>query len=80
MSHNALSQEEVDSLLSSLITEEVDAQRNLIQEIHEAILDSGRLQLSEWISLRKKLQEIEELIPHIDLLIKLKSKQEMQNG
>lgn len=44
----------------------------LINEIKEAILDSGKLKLEQWETLRQHIKEIEELIPHIDLIIKLK--------
>jgi hypothetical protein len=87
MSDNALSQDEVDSLLSSLISEIEPANggeasdgekkvrsKGLVEEIHDAILDSGKLTLNEWRALRKKLSEIEELIPHIDFIIGLKAK------
>ena len=38
--------------------------------------NSGKLKLKEWHTLRRKLQEIEELIPHIDLIIRLKEQRE----
>ena len=41
-------------------------------EIRTAILDSGKLSLTDWRKLRTKLREIERLIPHIDLIIELK--------
>ena len=68
-----ISQEELDNLLhiNELIGTDRE-QRSLIDELKKAILDSGKLQLSEWKSLRKKLSEIEQLIPHIDLIISLK--------
>jgi len=46
--------------------------KSLVSELKKAILDSGKLELEQWFSLREQLQEIEELIPHIDLIIKLK--------
>jgi hypothetical protein len=69
-----LSQQEVDQLLkiSELLKEEKES--NLIDEIKDAILDSGKLSLPDWRRLRKRLKEIERLIPHIDLIIELKSK------
>ena len=69
-----LSQEELDNMLhiSSLISPAQEAQNSLIDEIKRALLDSVKLQLGEWKSLRKRLHEIEELIPHIDLIISLK--------
>ncbi len=48
---------------------------SLVDEIREAILDSGKLSLHAWQDLRARLREIEELIPHIDLIIRLKQKQ-----
>jgi type I site-specific restriction-modification system R (restriction) subunit len=75
---NLISQEEVDRLLriSDFISETNEASKSLADEIKEAILDSGRLSLVEWKSLRQRLAEIEELIPHIDLLVKLKTEAE----
>jgi len=69
-----LSQQEVDQLLK--ITELLEEQKesNLIDEIKDAILDSGKLSLIDWRRLRTRLKEIERLIPHIDLIIELKSK------
>ena len=72
----SISQDAMDSLLSNFVSEEIGSNESLMDEIHEAILDSGRLSLMQWVSLREKLREIEELVPHIDLLIKLKSKAE----
>ncbi len=72
----AISQEDMDSLLAGFVSEDGDSNQNLIDEIQEAILDSGKLSLMQWVSLRSKLREIEELIPTIDLIIKLKSKNE----
>ncbi len=71
-----ISQEDMNNLLESFVSEEDGSHESLIEEIHEAILDSGRLSLMQWVSLREKLREIETLIPHIDLLIRLKSKVE----
>ena len=70
---DTISQDELDNLLSinGFISE--DTQKgDLIDEIQEAILDSGRLSLEEWSVLRDKLTAIESLIPHIELIIKLK--------
>lgn len=78
-SNFAISQAEVDSVLAFFVTDDDKTNSNkqsLIEEIHSAILDSGRLTLAQWMNLRKKLREIEELIPHIDLIIRLKSKKE----
>ena len=68
-----LTQEDLDSLLriNEFIDEE-DNNNSLIGEIKRAILDSGQLELSQWETLRNHIREIEELIPHIDLIIKLK--------
>ncbi|MGE5341977.1 MAG: hypothetical protein ACM3SY_10920 [Candidatus Omnitrophota bacterium] len=78
---NLLSQEEIDELLTinGFIQDRVQ-KKSLIDEIKDAILDSGRLHLSEWKSLRARLKEIERLIPHIDLIIELKQKAEMRDS
>lgn len=78
---NLLSQEEIDELLTinGFIRDELGG-KSLIDEIKDAILNSGRLQLQEWKSLRTRLKEIERLIPHIDLIIELKQKEEYRNG
>lgn len=74
---NLLSQEEVNQLLTiNGFINEKNAQKSLIDEIKDALLDSGRLELSEWKSLRARLREIEILIPHIDLIIDLKTKRQ----
>jgi hypothetical protein len=76
---NLLSQEEVNDLLTiNGFINEKSAQKSLIDEIKDALLDSGRLELSEWKSLRARLREIEVLIPHIDLIIDLKTKRQKQ--
>jgi hypothetical protein len=72
-----LSQEEVDRLLSisGFIGDAGHTDgRSLIDEIKDAVLDSGKLSLDEWMGLRDRLKEIERLIPHIDLIIELKQK------
>ncbi len=73
-----VSQQEIDDLLriSDLIAEQ-DGDK-LADEIRNAILDSGKLSLDEWVSLRQRLQEIEQLIPHIDFIIKLKNDQQQK--
>lgn len=73
-----ISQAEVDELLNihGLIESEQEEGRSLIDEIKDAILDSGRLKLDEWRSLRERIKEIETLIPHMDLIIKLKEAQD----
>lgn len=70
-----LTQEELDELLriNEFIAAPEPSKASLADEIRAAILDSGKLSLAEWRSLRARLREIEELIPHIDLIIKLKS-------
>ena len=75
---NLLSQDELNELLTinGFISEKSE-KKSLIDEIKDALLDSGKLQLSEWKSLRARLKEIERLIPHIDLIIELKQKAEM---
>jgi hypothetical protein len=77
---NLLSQDEVNDLLTiqGFINEFSD-NKSLIDEIKDAILDSGKLDLSKWKSLRSRLKEIERLIPHIDLIIELKQKAELRN-
>lgn len=67
-----LSQSDLDDLLR--INEFIGQQdeNSLVSELKRAILDSGKLELSQWQSLRDHIREIEELIPHIDLIIKLK--------
>ncbi len=73
-----ISQDDMDSLLSTFVSDEGSDHDSLLEEIHSAILDSAKLTLLQWVNLRKKLREIEELIPHIDLLIRLKSKKEKE--
>ena len=67
-----ISQAELDSLLRINEFIEVDNQNSLVSELKRAILDSGKLELGQWESLREHLKEIEALIPHIDLIIELK--------
>jgi len=71
---NIISQDELDTLLSinGFLSKDENQKTDLITEIHEAILDSGRLSLEEWTALRDKLSDIERLIPHIELIIQLK--------
>ncbi|MBA6373375.1 hypothetical protein H4J56_18320 [Colwellia sp. BRX8-4] len=67
-----ISQAELDNLLRiNEFIEQVD-ENSLVSELKLAILDSGKLELTQWESLRDHIREIEELIPHIDLIIKLK--------
>jgi tRNA C32,U32 (ribose-2'-O)-methylase TrmJ len=67
-----ISQAELDSLLR--INEFIDQhdENSLVSELKRAILDSGKLETTQWEVLRDHIREIEELIPHIDLIIKLK--------
>jgi hypothetical protein len=70
--HEIITQEELDKLL--MLNEFIDQKedKSLVKELKKAILDSGKLELSQWLALRSQLHEIELLIPHIDLIIKLK--------
>ena len=67
-----ISQEDIDSLFR--INEFIDTndKHSLVEELKQAILNSGKLELHQWQSLREHLGEIEALIPHIDLIIRLK--------
>ena len=67
-----ISQDDIDKLLR--INEFIDQhdENSLVSELKQAILDSGKLELTQWEILRDHIREIEELIPHIDLIIKLK--------
>jgi len=67
-----ISQADIDSLLKINEFIEQQDEHSLVEELKQAILDSGKLELSQWESLREHLHEIELLIPHIDLIIKLK--------
>ena len=66
-----ISQEEIDKLLRIDEFINKNGQQSLLSELKKAILDSGKLELQQWQLLRDQLAEIEELIPHIDLIIKL---------
>ncbi|MFD2164727.1 hypothetical protein ACFSJY_00480 [Thalassotalea euphylliae] len=67
-----ISQEELDSLLHINEFLEQKKDDSLVSEIKQAILNSGKLELKQWQALRTQIREIEELIPHIELIIKLK--------
>ncbi len=67
-----ISQDDIDSLLRISQFIEPDDKNSLVEELKHAILDSGKLELNQWQTLRNQLREIEQLIPHIDLIIKLK--------
>jgi len=68
-----LTQADLDELLQLNEFIENTDNHSLVSELKTAILDSGKLELSQWQVLRDQIREIEELIPHIDLIIKLKS-------
>lgn len=74
---DVVSQEQLDTLiqLSEFIGTKKGATRQLIREMRSAILDSGRLSLEEWRSLRAGLKEIEELLPVMDIIIRLKDEE-----
>ncbi|WP_286235121.1 hypothetical protein [Thalassotalea sediminis] len=67
-----ISQHDLDELLRINEFIEQQDENSLVSELKQAILDSGKLELNQWRSLRDHIREIEELIPHIDLIIKLK--------
>ena len=67
-----ISQDDIDSLFRINEFIEPDDENSLVEELKQAILNSGKLELDQWQSLRDHLYEIEQLIPHIDLIIKLK--------
>lgn len=76
---NLVTQAEIDELMKihDLIrVDQGEAEKgsSLVDEIRNAILDSAKLKLEEWKSLRARIKEIEDLIPHIDLIVQLKSK------
>jgi hypothetical protein len=67
-----LSQADLDDLLRINEFIEQHDEKSLVSELKMAILDSGKLELDQWQQLRSQIKEIEQLIPHIDLIIKLK--------
>ncbi len=73
----AIDQQELDQLLliNGFLSDDATEGRgkSLVDEIKDAVLDSGKLSLKEWRALRDRLKEIERMIPHIDLIIDLKS-------
>ncbi len=79
MTDQFLTQDMLDELIEiqEFLTGNKSSAHNLIHEIRSAILDSGKLRLDEWRSLRNGLRQIEELIPVIDLIIRLKEEQLM---
>lgn len=70
--HDIISQDDIDSLLRINEFIEPDDENSLVEELKQAILNSGKLELEQWQTLRDHIREIEVLIPHIDLIIKLK--------
>ena len=80
---NLISQAEIDELLAihELISGGGDQpqSKSLIDEIKDAILDSAKLTLDQWKSLRKRIHEIEVLVPHMDLIIQLKEAQDRRD-
>ncbi len=77
MEDQFLTQDMLDDLIQiqEFLTSSKSSAHSLISEIRSAILDSGKLRLDEWRSLRNGLRQIEELIPVIDVIIKLKEEQ-----
>lgn len=77
VSSTHVTQQEIDQLLQigDLIAEQDSGKLSLADEIRDAILDSGKLTLEEWQSLRQRLHEIEDLIPHINFIVELKTQQ-----
>lgn len=73
---NTLAQQELDELLAihDLLAEGEKNGTALVDELENAILDSGKLSLAQWRVLRDKLKAIERLIPHIDLIIELRER------
>lgn len=75
---DTLDQTELDQLLllNGFLGDDAieGGRKSLIDEIRNAILDSGKLSHREWRALRERLREIEHLIPTIDLIIDLKSR------
>tara|TARA_R110000787_G_scaffold43118_8_gene105896 strand:- start:1155 stop:1391 length:237 start_codon:yes stop_codon:yes gene_type:complete len=67
-----ISQKDLDELLHINEFIEQQSENSLVGELKKAILDSGKLELAQWESLREHINEIETLIPHIELIIKLK--------
>ena len=69
-----ISQEDINNLIeiNEFIHKREGAQNSLISEIRKAILDSGKLSLEEWKSLKEGIVEIANLQSHIELIIKLK--------
>ena len=67
-----ISQKDLDELLHINEFIEQQSENSLVGELKKAILDYGKLELAQWESLREHINEIETLIPHIELIIKLK--------
>ena len=79
MTGDILSQDQLDNLvhLNDFINSRKGATRQLIREIRSAILDSAQLSLDGWKTLRKGLAEIEDVLPVIDMIIRLKEDHEL---
>lgn len=75
-----LDQSDIEQLfkLNEFIQSREDKKHSLLEEIKRCILDSGKLSLAEWESLRQNLREIENVIPTIDVIISLKREQEQE--
>ncbi len=72
-SMSLLTQSDLDSVLGNFLNEDKNSNEiSLIDEIKEAILNSGRLSYREWKSLRGRVKEISEMLPHIEFIISLK--------
>jgi hypothetical protein len=77
LSKNTIDQSELDDLLriNGLLGDEKGrAGKSLIEELQDAILDSGKLSIDQWRELRNRLRDIEALVPTIDLIIRLKGR------
>ena len=82
IAESVLEQAELDQLLrlNGFLDDGETGRKSLIDELNDAILDSGRLSLKEWRAMRDRLKEIERLIPTIDLIIDLKTRRRTDTG
>ncbi len=82
IAESVLEQAELDQLLrlNGFLDDGETGRKSLIDELNDAILDSGRLSLKEWRAMRDRLKEIERLIPTIDLIIDLKMRRRTDTG
>jgi len=78
MTGDILSQDDIDHLihLDEFINSKKGATRQLIREMRSVILDSGKLSLEQWRVLREGMTQIEELLPVMDMIIRLKADSE----